>query len=159
MNDFIKALAGTLLGAAIALFGTYYSTNRAANKEYKAELRQKLELLMAGAVRSNKCFDIFVIERVEPKDCVEQEPLWRAITLTELYFPELRMELIEFQKELLDGKVELVACELDTKKPTRKQLEARDACAIKAYEKYNPSGKLEILFNKAKTLLPRLQEK
>jgi hypothetical protein len=158
MGDFAKVITSTLLGAVIALFGTYYTINSTAHKEHRAELRQKLESLVAGVVRSNKCFDIWVIERVEPKDCVEQEPLWRSITLTELYFPELRTELIEFQKELLDGKAELMACEIGAKSLTKKQLEARDACAMKVYEKYNPSGKLETLFNKTKIVLPRLQE-
>lgn len=158
MNDFAKAIAGTLVGASIALFGTWYSTNRTAERDYRTELRQKIEALMAGAVRSNKCFDTLVLSGSEPKDCEEQEPLWKAITLTELYFPEMKPELTAFQEELLNAKVALLTCEPSRGLATHEAQDKRDVCAGKVYEKFNPSGKLEALFNKAKTLIPRLTE-
>lgn len=158
MTEFQKALAGTILGATIALIGTLYATNRNAEKEYNSEMRQKLESVVAGAVRSNKCFDLWVTEGREPKDCVEQEPLWKAISLTELYFPELKEALVAFQRELLMGKVELERCEIMAPKPTKKQIKARNTCALAAYDKYNPSGRLEAVFKAAKTLLPKFRE-
>lgn len=158
MTEFQKAIAGTVLGAVIALTGTLYSINRTVEKEFNTEMRQKVELVIAGAVRSNKCFDLWVTEGQEPKDCVEQEPLWKAISLTELYFPELKEPLLAFQSELLAGKVELERCEIVAKKPTMKQIVARNDCALAAYNKFNPSKKLEAVFDAAKSVLPKFRE-
>lgn len=154
MNDFLKLTASTLLGASIAFFGTWYSTNQTAENNYQTELRQKIEILMAGAVRSNKCFDTLVISGVEPKDCDEQEPLWKAITLAELYFPDLVPEITGFQEELLNAKVALLTCEPARGPITQKAKDKRDVCAQKVYQTFNPSGKLKELFDKAKTSLP-----
>lgn len=158
MKEFQKAIAGTVLGAAIALAGTLYSINRTVEKDYNTEMRQKIEQVLAGAVRSNKCFDLWVAEGREPKDCIEQEPLWKAISLTELYFPELKESLLAFQSELLAGKVELERCERVAEKPTMKQMLKRNDCALAAYEKFNPSKKLEAVFEAAKTVLPKFRE-
>jgi hypothetical protein len=158
MSDFWKTIAATFIGAVIAFFGTWYSATHTAAKEYKAEMRGKLEQLMAGVVRSNKCFDTLVLSGTEPKDCEEQEPLWKSITLTELYFQNIIPEMTEFQQELLDAKVALLVCEPDLRKPSQKNKENRDICANKVYEKFNPSGRLEKIFKKAKEELPRLSQ-
>lgn len=158
MTEFQKAIAGTVLGAVIALTGTLYSIYRTVEKDYNTEMRQKIEQVISGAVRSNKCFDLWVTEGREPKDCIEQEPLWKAISLTELYFPEIKESLLEFQSELLAGKVELERCEPIEKKPTMKQIVKRNDCALAAYDKFNPSKKLEAVFEAAKTVLPKFRE-
>lgn len=157
MHEFIKAISGTVLGAAIALSGTVYTTTKMAEKERKADLRNRLEMLISGAVRSDRCYQIFVLNKEEPKDCEEQEPLWKAITLSELYFYELKPEMIEFHRTLLEGKAELHGCRpLINRKEKDGKLDW-DECALRAYETYDTSSRLAAIFEKAKPIMERLR--
>jgi len=89
MRDFVLALSGSVVGGLLALTGAFMQARLAAEKDARAELRGKLELLMEKHYADAQCNLEYLELGTERADCSQTQLGWKALTLANLYFPEM----------------------------------------------------------------------
>lgn len=99
-----------ILGAAIALAGTYTTNYSSIQKDYLAERRQKLEILVADLFESNQC-ELNFEEGGHVRDvCAADTASSQSIAYAKLYFPELYQPTLNYQIALAKRKLNLEKC-------------------------------------------------
>lgn len=106
LNPFLSVI----LGATIALIGTYATNYSAAQKDYQAERRQKLETLVADLFESEQCeFD--TERRSTPIErCSTRAPEDQSIAYAKLYFPEMYRPVMKYQEDLARRDLDFTTC-------------------------------------------------
>ncbi len=113
MRDFALAISGVLVGGLITLGGTFLQAKLSADKEGKAELRTKLELLLQAHHADLGCHMYFLSDGEYPTRCDEGQFGWRAMALSNIYFPDLTPALAAFNDASAKGRAARQQCDID----------------------------------------------
>jgi hypothetical protein len=110
-----------ILGAAIALAGTYATNYSSIQKDYQAERRQKLEILVADLFESDRC-ELDYERGGHVRDaCAAGTATGRSIAYAGLYFPELYQLTMNYQVELEKRKLDFTQCLANSVSETEKE--------------------------------------
>ena len=140
MRDFALAVSGVLVGGLMTLGGTVLQAQLAAQKETKAELRGKLELLVQSRYADYGCHIAYLREGKNPTRCDEGQFGWKAHSLAGLYFPGLIGALSNFDTAMAKGKIARKQCDIDFP-AGRQQLESLK-CVKEVLSKFTVSKEI-----------------
>ena len=101
MRDFALAISGVLVGGLMTLGGTVLQAKLAAAAEARVELRGKLELLLQVHESNFSCHTEFMASGELSNDCVADRHANRAISLAQIYFPDLVDSLRTYSRATL----------------------------------------------------------
>ncbi|MEX3843191.1 hypothetical protein [Paraburkholderia sp. BR10882] len=119
----IMPVLTVVLGAAIALAGTYATNYSSVQKDYQTERRQKLEILVTDLFESNQCELAFEGGSNAREACTADTPVSQSIAYAKLYFPELYQPTMKYQVELEQRKLDLQKCLTSAMSAADKNLE------------------------------------
>ncbi|MFM0377003.1 hypothetical protein PQQ72_08325 [Paraburkholderia strydomiana] len=110
IKDALAPLLGTVVGGVIALGATWLTNYGSAQKDFAAERRGKLEVLISDLFQEQACTLGSESGASVSEACAAGTAAYQSVVYSRLYFPELYKAVSEYQLAQFSLRLELQQC-------------------------------------------------
>lgn len=160
-KDGLAQLVGTVVGGVIALGATWLTNYGSANKDYAAERRAKLEVLVADVFQAHACTLKLETGATSSEGCDANIAETQSLAYAKLYFPDLYDAVSRFETSQFDARSVFLQCMLDSSGKSKTELDShRVECMDRANanvgkEQHNLDSIVELAQHAESTMVPQ----